>query len=224
MTFLELCVRLREEAGISGNGPSTVVAQTGEMKRIVNWVNQAWEDVQNARANWNWMRSEFSFQSVADQAGYTSAEAGIATRFRDWDVNTIKSYKTSVGISNEIELAEMTYFGYRSVYLTGSQPSGTPICFAIGPDRKLLLGPKPDGIYTVNGQYWKAPQALTLDADVPEMPTEFHMLIVWMALERYGIYESAGEVVAAGQKYGKRLMNRLEINQLPDVTAPPPLE
>jgi hypothetical protein len=223
MTFLELCVRLREEAGISGSGPQTVVGQSGEMKRIVNWVNQAWEDIQNHRANWNWMRGDFSFDGTDQKADYTPAEAGIASRFRDWDVSTIKSYKTDIGVANEFELGEMPYRHYRSIYLTGYQAPGVPVAFAVSPSQQLLLGPKPDGIYTISGQYWKGPQALALDADVPEMPEEFHMLIVWMALERYGLFESAGEVVVAAQKYIKRLLPRLEINQLPDVTMPDPL-
>jgi hypothetical protein len=223
MNFLQLCKRLRSEAGISGSGPASVLNQTGEMERVVNWVNQAWEDIQNHRTNWQWMRGDFSFQTTADKADYTAAEAGIVTRFRDWDVNTIKSYRTSLGVANEFEISELPYLSYRSVYLTGSQSPGTPVIFARGPDRKLLLGPKPDGEFTVSGQYWKSRQILVSDTDEPEMPEEFHMLIVWMALERYGIYESAGEVVAAGQKYSKRLMMRLELNQLPDVDMAPPL-
>jgi hypothetical protein len=223
MTFLELCKRVRSEAGISGTGPATVVGQTGEMERVVNWTNQAWEDIQNHRTNWLWMRGDFSFESTADKADYTAAEAGIATRFRDWDVNTIKSYKTSIGVANEQELYELSYLDYRRIYLTGSRNAGTPTSFAISPSKQLLLGPKPEDIYTVNGQYWKSPQALTADADEPEMPEEFHMLIVWMALERYGLFESAGECIATGQKYSKRLIGRLEINQLPDVEMAPPL-
>jgi hypothetical protein len=223
MTFLDLCKRLRSEAGISGNGPATVVGQTGEMERVVNWINQAYEDIQNHRANWLWMRGDFSFDGTDQKADYTPAEAGISERFRDWDVHTIKSYKTSIGIANEFELPIIPYRNYRSIYLTGYQAPGVPVTFALSPSQQLLLGPKPDGVYTISGQYWKGPQALLLDADEPEMPEEFHMLIVWMALERYGLFESAGEVVATGQKYAKRLMNRLEINQLPDVEMAEPL-
>ncbi|HYN54401.1 MAG TPA: hypothetical protein VES38_06825 [Methylotenera sp.] len=223
MTFLQICQRLRQEAGISGIGPSTVVSQTGEMRRIVDWVNTAYEDIQLARSNWNWMRGDFSFNTTANDYDYTAAEAGIASRFSQWDVDTIKSFRTSVGVSNEFELGELFYSHYRSIYLTGSQSADTPVCFSIGPDRKLLLGPKPNGIFTVSGQYWKSPQVLAANADEPEMPAEYHMLIVWMALEQYGLYESAGECVMRGQKNSKRYMNRLEINQLPDVGMANPL-
>jgi hypothetical protein len=223
MTFLQICQRLRQEAGVSGTGPASVLSQTGEMKRIVDWVNTAWEDIQLSRTNWNWMRADFSFDTTLDDYDYTAAEAGITTRFSQWDTDTIKSFRTSVGVSNEFELGELLYSRYRSIYLVGPQPSGTPICFSLAPDRKLLLGPKPDGVFTVSGQYWKTPQVLAVDADEPEMPAEFHMLIVWKALEMYGYYEAASECVGRGQKYGNRYMNRLELNQLPDVMMAEPL-
>jgi hypothetical protein len=223
MTFLQLCQRTRQECGISGTGPSTVVSQAGEMRRVVDWVNTAYEEIQLARSNWNWMRADFSFNTTATDYDYTAAEAGITTRFSQWDVDTIKSYKTSIGVSNEFELGELLYRQYRSIYLTGSQPSGTPICFSVAPDKKLLLGPNPDGVYTVSGQYWKTPQILSANADVPEMPEEFHMLIVYMAMESYALFESAGEVLARSQKKSMRYMNRLEINQLPDVQMANPL-
>jgi len=224
MTYLQLCQQLREKAGISGTGPTAVTGQSGEMLRLVNWINQAWEEIQLSRTNWLWMRGDFSFQTVANDYDYTPAQAGITTRFSQWDVDTIKSFRTSIGVSNEYELNEQTYSRYRSLYLTGPQPAGTPIIFSIAPDRKLLIGPKPDGIFTVSGQYWKSPQALVNDGDTPEMPAEFHMLIVWRALEMYGWYESAAEIIALAEKKIRFYMNRLEMNQLPDVTLPDPLE
>lgn len=223
MTFLELCKRVRLEAGISGVGPVTVVNQSGEMGRIVAWANNAYEMLQLKRPNWNWLRAEFSFNTTAGQYAYTALQAGITERFSQWDVGTIKSFRTSVGVSNEFELGELLYSRFRSVYMTGPQPEGTPICFSLSPDQKLLLGPVPDGVFTVSGQYWKTPQALTVDADIPEIPEQFHMLIVWMALESYGLYESAGEVIARAQKNTSFYMGRLELNQLPDVQMAEPL-
>lgn len=223
MTFLQLCQRLRQEAGVSGVGPSSVVNQAGEMRRLVDWVNTAYEDIQLTRTNWMWMRGEFSFNTTANDYDYSAAEAGIASRFNMWDVNTLKAYRTSIGLSNESALSELDYASYRRAYLTGAQSTGNPVVFSIAPDRKLLLGAKPDDVYTISGQYWKAPQTLIADADIPEMPIEYHMLIVWRALEIYGLYEVASECVLRGKQSAFRYMNRLEMNQLPDVTFAGPL-
>lgn len=223
MTFLEICKRLRAECGISGTGPASVADQAGEMKRIVDWASDAYNEIQLHRQNWNWMRSDFSFSTTANDYDYTAAEAGIASRFSQWDVDTIKSYRASVGVSNEFELGELLYRQYRKIYLTGSQSAGTPIVCSIGPDKKLLIGPKPDGVFTVSGQYWKTPQLLSANGDEPEMPAEFHMLIVWQALEHYALYESAAESLVRAQKNIKWYKNRLEMNQLPDIQMAEPL-
>lgn len=223
MTYLQICQRFRQEAGIAGTGPDSVALQTGESKRIVDWVNSAYEDIQLERTNWFWMRDDFEFNTTIDQFEYTPLQAGITTRFSNWDVNTIKSFRTSIGVTNEFEIGELSYRRYRSIYLTGFQPSGTPIIFSISPSLNLLLGPKPDDVFTVSGQYWKTPQVLSVDGDVPEMPSQFHMLIVYKALEMYAYYESAPEVLARAQKYINRYKNRLEMNQLPDIELPEPL-
>ena len=49
MTFLELCRRLAREVDASGSGPSAVTGQTGENRRIVDWVASAWQDIQLQR-------------------------------------------------------------------------------------------------------------------------------------------------------------------------------
>jgi hypothetical protein len=223
MNYLELCKEVRQEAGISGNGPASVLNQVGEMKRIVDWVKKSYREIQIMRPNWNWMRDDFSFNTTADDHDYTPQEAGIAERFHQWDVDTIKSFRTSIGVSNEFELGELLYRQYRKIYLTGYQSAGTPIVFSVAPDKKLLLGPKPDGVFTVNGQYWKTPQTLVDDDDIPEMPEQFHEFIVWQALEHYALYESAGEVLVRAQKNIRFYKNRLENSELPDVQMAEPL-
>ena len=80
MNFLELCRRTVEKCGISGSLTSTS-GQIGEMLRVVNWVNEAWHDIQLSQSNWDWMRYEFSFQTIAGQQEYTTAQAN-ATLFR----------------------------------------------------------------------------------------------------------------------------------------------
>lgn len=40
-TYLELCQAFREDIGIAGTGPATVVGQTGILGRIVRWIADA---------------------------------------------------------------------------------------------------------------------------------------------------------------------------------------
>lgn len=219
MNFLQLSQRLRQEAGVSGSGPSTVVSQTGEMRRIVDWVAEAWYEIQMSRKNWMWMRGTFAFNTTASDDDYTSAEAGIASRFSMWDTETFRIYATSEGVAGETILPYLGYNDFIRTYHVGTRTTGLPVCFTIGNDRRIILGPKPDKQYTVSGEYWKSIQTLSADADTPDMPDEFHPYIVYKALEKYGLYESAIEVVGRAvnqQKFYKRV---LETNQLPMMEA-----
>lgn len=223
MTFLELCKAVRREAGISGTGPTSVLNQSGEMGRIVEWVKSSWTEIQMLRQNWMWMRGEFSFQTTTSDYDYTAAEVGIPSRFRMWDMESMRIYLTSEGVANEWALPYLGYNDYLRIYLTGTQTSNRPTCHAIGPSLKLLLGPKPNGIYTVTGEYWKSAQTLAADEDVPELPSEYHELIQWWALEHYALFESAGEVLVRAQKKIRLYRSRLENNQLPMLEAADPL-
>jgi len=223
MNFLELCKRVRQEAGISGTGPSSVLNQGGEMRRVVDWVISAWTEIQLTRKNWMWMRGSFSFQTVANDHDYSASEADIAARFRMWDRTTLRLYKTSEGVANEFYIPFISYHDYLMVYMTGTQTPTRPVCFTVAPDMKLLLGPKPDGEYTVRGDYWKASQTLAADEDIPEMPEEYHLYIVAAALEKYALYESATEVLARARQDKRFYKNQVEATQLPPMEMAEPL-
>lgn len=225
MTFLELCKRVRQEAGISGSGPSTVVGQSGELKRVVDWTASAYEDLQIEREDWRWMRGSFSFQTTANDRDYTSVEAGIASRFSHWHLDRIKSYKTATGINSQVVLGHLSYEEWASRYDVGSLTTtpGQPLLCAAANDNKLLLAPVPNGIYTISGEYQKSPQLLTVDADTPELPTQYHLAIVYRALMMYARYDAAGEIYNDALANYQRIMRPLERLQLPEIGFAGPL-
>jgi hypothetical protein len=223
MTFLELCQALRQEAGISGNGPSTVAGQSGELKRVIDWVSRSWEEIQLARKNWMWKRAQFQFNTTASDYDYTPADVGIASRFARWDYETLRIYPAASGNVGEVGLPFLDYNAFLRVYLTGPRPTGMPVCYSIGNDLKLLLGPVPDKAYTITGEYWKSNQVLAADADEPEMPDDYHLLIVYWALEKYGLYEAAGEVIARAKQDKRFYLGKLTDNQLPKIELADPL-
>jgi len=109
-TFLSIVQLLRQEAGIAGTGPSTVVGQTGEMKRLVDWTAAAWFEIQATHPDWRYKRYSVSFATVAAQATYTPAQAGItAATFSRWVRDSFRVYNTSSGFGSEIELNFVPY-------------------------------------------------------------------------------------------------------------------
>lgn len=222
-TFLELCQLTREKCGISGSGPAAVTAQSGEMLRIVNWVQESWLDLQRRRKMWWWMRAEFSFNTIASQQDYTPANAGLSD-LSTWHMDTLRAYRAADGVGDEQFLVEWEYQTFRNTYQYGEQINGRPVVVTVRPrDRALLLGSIPDAAYTIRGEYQRAARPFSAGTDTPAIPEEYHMIIVYGAMQKYAYYENAPEVMADGRSNYNILFDQLMENQTDDVTLGDPL-
>lgn len=234
MTFLELVQALREECAVSasteGAQPSTAVNQTGEMLRLVNWTKRAWNKIQTSQDWWLWMARDFTMPVAQNVGEYLptvgSDSAGLITRHARWQPYSFRLWDTAVGRSDEQFLVPWGFDSFRDSYLFASQINqrNRPVVWAERPEtRSILLGDVPDKAYTLAGRYQRSPQSLVADADVPEMPSQFHMLIVYRAMQYYGKYEAAPEILAQGKDEYDALMTELKRDQLPQIELAQPL-
>ena len=222
MDFIELCRTTRQKCGISGNGPASVLNQSGEMLRIVDWVNEAWMDIQNLHDSWMWMRNEFTLELVAGQQTYDRTLAVPDDVFSHWHTKTLRTIGDTQ--SDEQHLTFSDYLAFRDTYLFSTRPVGRPSRFTVRPrDYALMLSPIPDRVYTVVGEYQKSAQKLVNNGDVPGMPKQFHMLIVYEAMKRYAAYEAAPEVLIGVRDERQRILNSLMVNQLMPIEMLEPL-
>lgn len=221
MTYLELCQRLRQEAGLSGTGPASVLSQTGEMKRIVDWVASAYEDIQNLHATWRFLRTDFSFSTIASTQDYLPTSVSLSD-FGSWIKNDIRIYSS---VADEDSLEYCPWEIFRQAYYFGSNrtQTGRPTVITVKPNNALALWQIPNDVYTVNGEYYKTAQSMTANADSPLIPTRFQMIIVWKGLMHYGAYAGADEKYAHGSNEYKKLLALLEYDQLEDFTFGEPL-
>lgn len=192
----------------------SVVGASGSVGRVVNWVGDAWSDIQMLRDDWDWMRSSnilgagASFHTVNGQASYPlgtgPGTVGIDPElFGKWDRETVWSYTTANGFNDEINLGEVDFDVWRSVYMSNANRNvrSRPQAFAVGPDQSLCLGPNVNSLYTVTADYFVAPSNMAADTDIPVgIPTRFQMLIVYYAMMKYGRYEGAPEVYERGKE------------------------
>jgi hypothetical protein len=223
MNYLQLSQRLRQECGIAGAGPISVVGQVGEAKRLVDYINTAWLEIQGLQDQWGFMRTSFSFQTSANVGDYTPAAIGLTDR-RYWYTDTLRAYLTSAGTDDEQWMVEWAYQVFRDTYRFGSQTPGRPMVFAVRPqDNALMLGSVPDAVYTITGEYQKTPSELVGNDDTPEIPTHLHMVIVYKAMEYYALFEAAGEVLAQARAGYSRLIAQLQREQLPQIGFGNPL-
>jgi hypothetical protein len=223
LTFLEQCQRVRQEVGANGTGPSTVISQSGEYKRIVDWVADADTEVQRRSNEWKFMRGDFEITTVVDDGSYLPSETDIPiTNFRDWRPTTFKIYLKSAGAGTEAELPYIDYQCYLDLKV-GDATSSQPTYFTIGNSMEILLWPVPDSVYTVTGEYQKSAAKMTADDDSPPYPAEFHMLPVYRAMMRYARYNSAAEIYQDAERDYNRMLREMERTQLPRMQYGAPL-
>lgn len=214
MDYLTLCQTLRRECGDPGDGPASVVGQTGAALRFVNWANRAWLKIQTSQPNWNWMRSTATKELTESVQGYVRSGI-VASRFGRWDLKNWVVYPTASGITASTPLAFMEFDDFEQQFVFKAVEDGLPKVFTIGPDEKVYLGPAPDATgYTIRTRYIKGAQTLSANADVPELPEDYHWIIVWEAMKYYARREAAGEIMSAAvEGYGLEL-DRLMRDQL----------
>jgi len=203
MTFLELCQRLRQEVGAAGNGPTNVTGQTGEYARLAGWIQQAWLEIQLERLDWRFQWAQGQVEVTPDFINYS-----LPADFRKWRPDTLKIN------GDQLRVAE--WDDYRDTY---PEPTAYPPgVVTISPDRVMWLNGYPPKTCNVTFEYWRTPQPLTTNTDVPRLPERYHMALVYRAMIQYALYENAPEVVEQARRNDMQMMQRLVNDQIPDVT------
>jgi hypothetical protein len=167
VNYLAICQQTRQECDASGTGPSAVTNQTGESKRFVDWCAQAYTEIQNKRgdpaAGSGCARASPSTRRRAraptPTARSPTSTTSPITRFKDW-------YPEFQGLPYVDRRGCRVPAGLHGV---GPVPALLPLRdaepraaqhFSIDPDMQVRLGPAPDAIYTVSGDYQRSAQVL----------------------------------------------------------------
>lgn len=228
MNFLELTQRLCREVGTGA--VTTTINQSGEARRMVDWLNSAWMEIQGKHQDWDWLRTSASWATVASQATYAlgsgAGTIGVtAATFGKWDKETFRCYLTASGTSDEAYLPFMDYEDWRNLYQYGSNRTSInrPTVFTIAPNKSIGLGSVPPVGYTVTADYFTCPLEMTADADIPALPAHFHLAIVYRAMMMYGAFEVASEVYQRGENDYRKMLHRIENDRLPRAKMGGPL-
>jgi hypothetical protein len=122
-----------------------------------------------------------------------------------------------IGLIGETPLGPMDYDLWRDTYQFGATriTYSRPVAISLAPNNSVAAGPVAAAGYTLVGDYYMQPTALVADADVPGMPEQFHMAIVYRAMQYYGASEAAPEVYDAGVLEYNRIFQSLANDQAP---------
>lgn len=213
-TFKDLVLLTRLLTGMQGTGPTSVVGAVGVEEVIVRMVRLAYVDIQNRREEWDFLLKDKSF----------ILQAGVDTYQQLTIFNTttpnFKKYKTNsfrITDSN----GKITYLQYveRDVlearYLNDTQQK-LPTQYAINPaNNALIFKPIPDGLYTVNFRYWRDPEILSADTQVPTLPLSFHNAIAYAATAKMGIYLGSPELYQEYNQKAEGMVGELMRMEIP---------
>lgn len=200
MNFLSLCQSLARRCGIGGgSGPSSVVGAAGENARTVEWIMRAWLDIQAEHTNWKFLWAQHTGTAYAGDTEILAPDDWAM-----WDKKHL--YIDDIRIHDVIE-----YEDYTSL----DDSTGRPKFLVQMPDGDLKMVPIPDVDYTYSLDYYRTPQELVNDNDAPLCPAQFHDVIVLWAMQKYGHFEAAPEVLSSVSTELSSRLTALRASQLP---------
>jgi len=221
MTFLEIVQALRVEVDAAGATLSSVEPAniSTEDSRLKGWANRAWRDIQLMHGGqWKFMRRPFGpIVLVAGQWDYNPTAAPFSiSNLRELNLESLRLYQTG-DYGTEYEPNFIDYEVFKRQYRFGSMrtTTGNPVVFSVDPARHIVFGPVPIAGYSCEGEYWATPADMTLDADVPAMPAEYHMLIVYRAMLSDAEYDWNAEQKGRAVREHRRMMAEMELTELP---------
>lgn len=201
MDYLALVQALWRESGAGASKPSTVESQAGERERLVYWIRQADEFVQELHADWNFLWGQESFYTTSGQSIYTPA---VSVSLFDRDAWFIEG--ESVPCIEYIDIKDQARL----------DTSGKPWQVVLLPDGTIRLDGEPDDQYQVQYDYWAPVQTMQVsDTAQSAIPVEFRQVIVGKALMLYAEFENAPEILQKGATMYDHWLKRLEAKQLP---------
>ena len=234
MNFLQIAQRAARESKIPNwTQLLTTKYQGGLFREIVDAVQEAWRDLQTKHDDWDWMRQTASFTTVAGQDEYPlGTGAGtvgvLAADFGSWQRDTFRNYVTATGTNSEIPMDWMEFDHWRDTYRFGAMRNTRtrPVTIAVTPDKGIALGPNVADGYTITGYYYRSPTSFAADADEPNIPARYHMLLAWMAAELFCSAQEEpkyGPLSTRASLEADRLMRQLSANRRPQLVFAGPI-
>jgi hypothetical protein len=237
-TYLQICKDVCREVGIAQgeDAISTVASQSGDLARIVAWVRDEWTKIQRMNSGtWRWLRVTATLNTVNGTGAYAytsftdTLTSSAISRFNRWSVDDIldppRLYLQSAGLGGEVRLTYIPWDLFKNHYKLGvlATTTGQPQHITVDPQDKIVYGFIPNAVYVGTVDYYRSPQVLTADGDIPECPTHFHDLLMYKAVARYGVYKNKREAVITGTTEGDKLMKQLLRNQRPQMRLAGPM-
>jgi hypothetical protein len=210
VNFLSLCKEVARQSGISDAAPSTVVGQTGEQLRVVNWTAEAWREIQRSDLKqwgryWRFMLQPFS-ATLASAANTFSMDSTVDLPMK----NSFYAYKTADGRTEANPLEWCDWEEFRDIY-EFTDDTDIPAVITQKPDLTMKVYPKANDAYTIEYEALIKPVTLAANADEPACLERFQWAIIWLATMKHAAHmENPAAFETAGGEYQRLLIDMQE--------------
>jgi hypothetical protein len=210
LNYLALCDKLLKETGLSDQGVSSVIGQTGLNKKSVDWINRAWTEIQNLN-DWNFLWKTSSFNTVNGQQNYDPVDnLALSPTLHKW-------VHSSVRISVTGGTGYLTYVPW-TTWMRTTFSSGKPTSFTIRPDNQISFNTLPDAIYTIYFDYYRTPQQLSTNTDELLLAEQFHDAVLYKAILYVAAEQDAPELYQDAQAQLNIRLSAMGVTALPAIT------
>lgn len=214
MTFLELVQKAIRKSGAKVDVPTTIVGADGLTEMFVEWVQDAWKDIQIERLGWKWRVLRDQIMAINN----TEDEYAIPAALESLNPRTMTIYNAT---TTEGPLEYLSYEDWRwRRTLLNSSPS-RPLYFTFTPDGNVAFLPFPDDSYSVRYDGVRKVELLDTadDNDTPtQLDEEYHDGIMWLAVKYYAQHFEDGTKYQEAVDRFKPYKKYYEAVKLPDVT------
>jgi hypothetical protein len=210
LNYLALCDKLLKETGLSDQGVSSVVGQSGLNKKAVDWVNRAWTEIQNLN-DWDFLWNTSYFSTVIGQQNYDPVDnLALSPALHKW-------INSSVRITQSSGTGYLTYVPW-ATWVRTTFSSGKPTSFTIRPDNLISFNTLPDEIYTIYFDYYRTPQQLSTNTDELLLAEQFHDAVLYKAILYVAAEQDAPELYQDAQSQLNIRLSAMGTSVLPTIT------
>ena len=207
-TFLELSQQVHKLAQVQGSLHS--VADPGINGEIANLVKNAWVDIQGLRNNFTFMRKTLAFTLSPTVNTYlisTLIPPPATDDVGRWIDDEGSLYLTSPAGGPPFAVRFLPYDSLRLMIRTYEDSAAPPSYWSFSPSNlALMFFPAPNLIYSGEIDYYRSPQTLVNNQDVPHIRSQWHDIIAYKAASEFTAGKS---IYGLHQRYDLRYSQRV---------------
>lgn len=167
MNYLDLCKKTQVLSGLQGQIES-VTGLTGELYKMVQYVDMAYIQIQTMRKDWKFRQGEFD-------AALTTTDSTIdGTLAAEW-------------ISLVYDNRYLRKYDY-DAWLVLDENANSPLNWTVVPETNQIIVNDLQEDATVLVRYIKQLDEFSTSVSVPILPLQYHMIIAYMAARDFTMY------------------------------------